>query len=75
MKQRITVACFINFMLLIFTLFAKGNDAIHKTNLLHLVKFGVLAQEVGSHIIGQKKSTPKMIWCAFIINTITTTVE
>ncbi len=33
--------------LLLLTPFAQGNNAAHKTNLFHQVKFGVLAQDVG----------------------------
>lgn len=48
MKIRIAIICSINLTLLIFAAFAQGNEATQKTNLLHQVKFGILAHDVGN---------------------------
>lgn len=42
------MTCSINLTLLIFAVFAQGNETVHKTNLLHQVKFGILAHDVGN---------------------------
>jgi lipid A 3-O-deacylase len=47
MKKRIVTACIITMTLLVLTPLARGNNATQKTNLLHQVKFGILAHDVG----------------------------
>jgi len=47
MKKRFVAVCIITLTHLILTPFAQGNNATHKTNLFHQVKFGVLAHDVG----------------------------
>lgn len=48
MKIRNAIICSINLTLLIFAAFAQGNETAHKTNLLHQIKFGILAHDVGN---------------------------
>ncbi len=47
MNKRMIVDCLITLMLLVMSPFAQGNDTAHSTKLLHQVKFGVLAHDVG----------------------------
>lgn len=47
MNKRMLIGCLITLTLLVMAPLAQGNGAAHSANLLHQVKFGVLAHDVG----------------------------